>query len=103
MALKRFAVHALEQMRYCHLLFLFIVRTLVDRSPRQDRGQTSVCKAVDSDDAGPSGFAKGTKVRLFGLKSATAAPWNGLIAVVHCFDNSAQRYVAARVSIDVRI
>jgi hypothetical protein len=56
-------------------------------------GAASICQT--SDDAGPDGWSKGTKVRLHGLKSQTARPWNGLEAIVHCFDASSQRYVVA--------
>lgn len=63
-------------------------------APSGPPGGSSLCQSV-GDDAGPSGFSKGTKVRLHGLRSALARPWNGLIAVVHCFDASSQRYVVA--------
>lgn len=63
------------------------------RSP-QGAGSASVCEA-SSGDAGPNGWPKGTKVRLHGLQSATARPWNGLVGDVHCFLSSSQRYVVA--------
>merc|ERR1719272_500543 len=72
----------------------------MDRSPRSGGSGHSKCQSSARDaglkaDAGPSGWSEGTKVILHGLKSATASPWNGLVAVVHCFDASSQRYVVA--------
>lgn len=62
-------------------------------APGAGAGQSSICQT--SDDPGPNGWSKGMKLQLHGLRSATASPWNGLIGVVHCFDQSSQRYVVA--------
>jgi hypothetical protein len=60
---------------------------------RQGMQAVSVCQG--STDDGPSHFSRGSKVILSGLKSAMAAAWNGMVATVHCFDDSSQRYVVA--------
>jgi hypothetical protein len=53
----------------------------------------SVCDS--SSDEGPSHFPRGSKVELYGLQSAVARSWNGLVATVHCFDQASERYVVA--------
>jgi len=57
-------------------------------------GANSVCQG-SAHNVGPNGWSAGTKVRLHGLRSPVARPWNGLVAVVHCFDDSTGRYVVA--------
>jgi len=73
-------------------------QSLVDHTPPASGGGggggSSVCQG-GADDVGPNNWPKGVKVRLHGLRSPTASPWNGLIASVHCWESSSGRYVVA--------
>mmetsp|Transcript_116665 Transcript_116665/g.182347 ORF Transcript_116665/g.182347 Transcript_116665/m.182347 type:complete len:924 (-) Transcript_116665:61-2832(-) len=69
---------------------LQLVESQVERSGLPLR---SVCDSASDD--GPSRLERGSKVVLYGLRSAAASSLNGLVATVHCFDRASERYVVA--------